>query len=258
MLLTPLLLVAADRWLAPRLARAPAQRTLRRDQRAAARAGHHRRLRPLRPDRRPAALRQRPAAPPCWSTTPTRSRRVRRFGWPVFYGDATRLDLLRTAGAGKARVLVLAIDDVEQSVEVAQLVREHFPQLHDRGAGAQRHALLPAARAGRDADRARDAGLGADERAQRARADGLAAAHGAHAGAALSPPQHRAAGADGAALRRREEADRAGQAGPPAARGAVVARARGTAPGGRPPQRRMVGGDARRPRGLTQPGSLSR
>jgi glutathione-regulated potassium-efflux system ancillary protein KefC len=54
---------------------------------------------------------------------------VRKFGWPAFYGDATRLDLLRTAGAGTARVLVLAIDDVEQSVEVARLAREHFPQL---------------------------------------------------------------------------------------------------------------------------------
>jgi glutathione-regulated potassium-efflux system ancillary protein KefC len=54
---------------------------------------------------------------------------VRRFGWQVFYGDATRLDLLRVAGAGKARVLVLAIDDVEQSVEVAKLAREHFPNL---------------------------------------------------------------------------------------------------------------------------------
>ena len=54
---------------------------------------------------------------------------VRRFGWKAFYGDATRLDLLRVAGAGRARVLVLAIDDVEQSVEVAKLVREHFPSL---------------------------------------------------------------------------------------------------------------------------------
>jgi glutathione-regulated potassium-efflux system ancillary protein KefC len=54
---------------------------------------------------------------------------VRRFGWKVFYGDATRLDLLRIAGAGEARVFVLAIDDVEQSVKVAALVREHFPQL---------------------------------------------------------------------------------------------------------------------------------
>lgn len=54
---------------------------------------------------------------------------VRRFGWRVFYGDATRLDLLRTAGAAQARVLVLAIDDVDQSVAVARLVREHFPRL---------------------------------------------------------------------------------------------------------------------------------
>ncbi|MCB2022932.1 MAG: cation:proton antiporter, partial [Burkholderiaceae bacterium] len=54
---------------------------------------------------------------------------MRKFGWRVFYGDATRLDLLRTAGAAKARVLVLAIDDVEQSLKVARLVLEHFPQL---------------------------------------------------------------------------------------------------------------------------------
>ena len=45
---------------------------------------------------------------------------LRRFGLRVFYGDATRLDLLRTAGAGKARVLVVAVDDVEQSVEIAR------------------------------------------------------------------------------------------------------------------------------------------
>ena len=54
---------------------------------------------------------------------------MRKFGWRVFYGDATRLDLLRTAGAAKARVLVLAIDDVEQSLKAAKLVVEHFPQL---------------------------------------------------------------------------------------------------------------------------------
>ncbi|TDP71664.1 glutathione-regulated potassium-efflux system protein KefC [Roseateles toxinivorans] len=54
---------------------------------------------------------------------------VRKFGWTPFYGDATRLDLLRTAGAAKARVLVLAIDDMAQSLEVAALAREHFPQL---------------------------------------------------------------------------------------------------------------------------------
>ena len=54
---------------------------------------------------------------------------LRKFGWRVYYGDASRLDLLRTAGAATARVLVLAIDDVDRSVEVATMVRENFPQL---------------------------------------------------------------------------------------------------------------------------------
>jgi glutathione-regulated potassium-efflux system ancillary protein KefC len=54
---------------------------------------------------------------------------VRRFGWRVYYGDATRLDLLRTAGAESARVLVIAIDDIDQSLALAGLAREHFPHL---------------------------------------------------------------------------------------------------------------------------------
>ena len=54
---------------------------------------------------------------------------VRRFGWRAFYGDATRLDLLRVAGAAEARVLVVAIDDVVQSLALVDLAREHFPHL---------------------------------------------------------------------------------------------------------------------------------
>ncbi|MEO6276979.1 glutathione-regulated potassium-efflux system protein KefC [Roseateles sp.] len=54
---------------------------------------------------------------------------LRRFDWTVHYGDATRLDMLRTAGAQTARILVIAIDDIAQSVEIAELAREHFPQL---------------------------------------------------------------------------------------------------------------------------------
>ena len=54
---------------------------------------------------------------------------VRRFGNDVFYGDASRLDLLRAAGAQSARALVLAIDDVEASLRTAAVVREQFPQL---------------------------------------------------------------------------------------------------------------------------------
>jgi glutathione-regulated potassium-efflux system ancillary protein KefC len=54
---------------------------------------------------------------------------ARKFGYRVFYGDATRLDLLRTAGAATAKVLVIAVDDVEQSLEIVDLVQAHFPQL---------------------------------------------------------------------------------------------------------------------------------
>jgi glutathione-regulated potassium-efflux system ancillary protein KefC len=54
---------------------------------------------------------------------------VRSFGYRVFYGDATRLDLLRTAGAASARILVVAVDDVEQSLTIVDLAKEHFPQL---------------------------------------------------------------------------------------------------------------------------------
>ena len=54
---------------------------------------------------------------------------ARNLGYRVFYGDAARLDLLRVAGAASAKVLVLAVDDVEQSLDIVDLVQEHFPAL---------------------------------------------------------------------------------------------------------------------------------
>jgi len=54
---------------------------------------------------------------------------VRRFGAQIYYGDAGRLDILRAAGADKARALVLAIDNVEHSLRVAEMVRRHYPDL---------------------------------------------------------------------------------------------------------------------------------
>jgi glutathione-regulated potassium-efflux system ancillary protein KefC len=54
---------------------------------------------------------------------------LRKFGNKVFYGDATRLDLLEAAGAKHARLLVNAIDDVEANLKLVDLVREHFPNL---------------------------------------------------------------------------------------------------------------------------------
>jgi glutathione-regulated potassium-efflux system ancillary protein KefC/glutathione-regulated potassium-efflux system protein KefB len=54
---------------------------------------------------------------------------VRRFGNKLYYGDASRLDILRAAGAARAELLVLAIDDVESSVRTAAMARKHFPGL---------------------------------------------------------------------------------------------------------------------------------
>ncbi|QDQ26307.1 glutathione-regulated potassium-efflux system protein KefB [Chitinimonas arctica] len=54
---------------------------------------------------------------------------VRRFGNRIHYGDASRLDLLRAAGAERAKLFVLAIDDVEASLKTAATVRQHFPHL---------------------------------------------------------------------------------------------------------------------------------
>jgi glutathione-regulated potassium-efflux system ancillary protein KefC/glutathione-regulated potassium-efflux system protein KefB len=54
---------------------------------------------------------------------------VRRFGSKVYYGDASRLDLLRAAKADKAEIFVLAIDDVASSLKTAATVKKHFPNL---------------------------------------------------------------------------------------------------------------------------------
>lgn len=54
---------------------------------------------------------------------------VRRFGSKIYFGDATRLDLLLSAKTGQAKLFVLAIDDVEASLKTAALVRQHFPDL---------------------------------------------------------------------------------------------------------------------------------
>jgi len=60
---------------------------------------------------------------------PEQVETMRRFGRKVYYGDASRLDLLRAAKADKAKLFVLAIDDVEASIQTAETVRRHFPTL---------------------------------------------------------------------------------------------------------------------------------
>ena len=54
---------------------------------------------------------------------------LRKFGFRIFYGDATRLDLLHSAGAAHAKLLVIALDDVNASIKLAEVAQEHFPHL---------------------------------------------------------------------------------------------------------------------------------
>jgi len=127
MLLTPLLLVAADRWVTPKLAaqsaRTEAEISEPQNQSVIiAGSGRYGQI--------VARLLFANGIKPTLLDHDAESiEAFRRFGWRVFYGDATRLDLLRVAGAAKAKVLVLAIDDMEQSIKVAKLALQHFPNL---------------------------------------------------------------------------------------------------------------------------------
>jgi len=72
---------------------------------------------------------------------------LRRYGNEVYFGDVTRLDLLHNAGLEHAKVLVLAVDDVDASLKAAELVRHHFPSVtivaraRDRYHAYKLHAL---------------------------------------------------------------------------------------------------------------------
>jgi glutathione-regulated potassium-efflux system ancillary protein KefC len=54
---------------------------------------------------------------------------LRRLGFRVFYGDGTRLDLLTSAGAASADVLIDAIDEEGSSLKLVDVVQQYFPEL---------------------------------------------------------------------------------------------------------------------------------
>ena len=128
MLLTPVLLVLADRWWARHLAsasQASRTATLSEPQSAPviiAGIGRYGQI-------IGRMLFANGITPTVLDHDSEQIEALRRFGWHAHYGDASRLDLMRVAGAAQARVLVLAIDDIEQSVKVARMAREHFPNL---------------------------------------------------------------------------------------------------------------------------------
>jgi glutathione-regulated potassium-efflux system ancillary protein KefC len=126
MLATPFLLVAHDRWLLPRIAPAagesPAADTpeagdviiagLGRVGQVVARILHASGVHATVLDDDPDHVEQ-----------------SRKLGFRVFYGDATRLDLLHAAGAARARLLVVTLDDADAVTHLARTAKQHFPGL---------------------------------------------------------------------------------------------------------------------------------
>lgn len=55
---------------------------------------------------------------------------LRRYGFEVYYGDASRLDLLESAGAAEAEMIIITLGDHEQAFKLVKLVQKHFPHLH--------------------------------------------------------------------------------------------------------------------------------
>ena len=126
MLATPLLLILADRVISPRLAEPGSDREMGVEDEGApviiAGFGRFGQIvgRVLLAQGIPATV---------LDHDPEHIDFVARFGNKIFYGDASRLDLLEAAGAAKAKVLVIAIDDEKKSVILAEEARRLFPNL---------------------------------------------------------------------------------------------------------------------------------
>jgi monovalent cation:proton antiporter-2 (CPA2) family protein len=126
MLLSPILFAASERWLIPRLMKKAPRPASRLD------------------EARPApvvicgfgrfgqivgrVLLTRGIKFNALDSEPGNVETVRRFGLVAFFGDPTRLELLRAVGADQAKVIVVALPDAEAVLKVAALAREHFPQ----------------------------------------------------------------------------------------------------------------------------------
>ncbi|KHT59324.1 potassium transporter KefB [Photobacterium gaetbulicola] len=60
---------------------------------------------------------------------PSQIQFLRKFGYKVYYGDATQLDLLRAAGADKAEAIIICTDEPDEVMEVVELCQQYFPNL---------------------------------------------------------------------------------------------------------------------------------
>jgi voltage-gated potassium channel Kch len=68
---------------------------------------------------------------------------IRRFGYKVYFGDPTRAELLRAAGAEQAKLMIVALDHMEDVLRVVEVARRNFPNLKIMArARNRRHAFL--------------------------------------------------------------------------------------------------------------------
>jgi len=72
------------------------------------------------------------------------------FGFKVYYGDGTRLDVLHASGAGVARAIAVCVDDREAADRIVELARRHFPQAKVLVRAADRQHALELIKAGVD------------------------------------------------------------------------------------------------------------
>ncbi|TJV03905.1 MAG: potassium transporter, partial [Mesorhizobium sp.] len=72
------------------------------------------------------------------------------FGFKVYYGDGTRLDILRAAGAGRARAVLICVDKPDVAVRIAQLIKAEFPLVTILARAFDRGTALQLIRAGVD------------------------------------------------------------------------------------------------------------
>jgi monovalent cation:proton antiporter-2 (CPA2) family protein len=149
MVATPLLMWGYERWLAPRLARGEARAPEAVDEvNPVIVAGFGRFGQVV--TRVLSGLRIRATL---IDHDPNQIETVRGFGIKAYYGDATRMDVLEAAGAARARLLIVALDDEQAGLRIVRRVRKRFPQLkllaraHGRSDAYEYHEMgVPAVR----------------------------------------------------------------------------------------------------------------
>jgi glutathione-regulated potassium-efflux system ancillary protein KefC len=125
MLATPFLVVLHDRMLAPRLAGQAAQRAAETPQQSRVLVAGLGRVGQVVA----RLLNASGYHPTVLDDDPDHVEQSRKFGFRVFYGDATRLDLLHAAGADQADFLIITLDDAAATTQLAATAKKHFPRL---------------------------------------------------------------------------------------------------------------------------------